>query len=254
MSALSWLSERPVAHRGLHDAYSGPVENSLPAFQAAMERGFAIELDLQMSSDGVAMVFHDRTLERLTREAGPVADRTADELSAIDLPGGSGTIPTLAQTLALVDGAVPLFIELKPHYGRTAVLAESVVRDLSGYNGRVAAMSFDPEILPLLDRLDPALCRGIVADAATDRKDYPGTTLMDRFILRHMLHIPRTRPNFIAYDCRALPALAPAFWRGIASIPVLTWTVRDKQQQNRVRRWTEQIIFEGFDPEADRPI
>src|SRR5215469_13477476 len=106
----------PVAHRGLWSS-SGPPENSLAAFEAACEAGYGIELDVQLSSDGEAMVFHDSTLERLTGQAGRVCDHTAADLAEMRLPGGEETIPTLSETLTLVGRRALVLIELKTPYG-----------------------------------------------------------------------------------------------------------------------------------------
>ena len=148
MNAPAWLTARPVAHRGYHDAYAGRIENSLKAAAAAVDKGFSIEADLQLSADGVPMVFHDDTLDRLTEGRGPVSARTAAELSAIPLmDGGGDTIPTLQAFLDLVAGRVPLVLEMKSDMRRGAGIAAPVADVLAGYDGPVAVMSFDPEIV-----------------------------------------------------------------------------------------------------------
>lgn len=250
MSDLSWLTERPVAHRGLHDRNAGRIENSASAIRAAVERNFAIEVDLQMAADAVPMVFHDTSLDRLTFEAGRVRDWSSNALRQVVLSGSTDTIPTFADLLAMVAGSVPLVVELKPHGPRNAELAARVAADLQGYSGPVALMSFDPDLVSEIGRSAPGLPRGIVADATRDPVSWSGVTTMERFGLRHLLHIPRTRPHFIAYDCRALPAPGPFLWSLLLGLPVLTWTVRDHAEMKRVGRWAGQIIFEGFDPDA----
>lgn len=248
MSDLMWLTERPVAHRGFHDRDAGRIENSRTAIRAAVDRGFAIEVDLQIAADDVPMVFHDATLDRLTTESGPVHALPGNVLAGITLNGSTETIPTFDDLLTIVDGKVPLVIELKPHGRRTNALADAVLQRLASYSGKVALMSFDPEMVATIAQKSPDQVRGIIADATPRRVAWGGGSVIGRFGLRHLLHVPRTRPHFIAYDCQALPAPAPAILHRICGRPVLTWTVRDSDEQKRVRRWTDQIIFEGFDP------
>ena len=249
MPDLSWLTARPVAHRGLHDRDAGRIENSMSAFKAAIERTFAIEVDIQIAEDGVAMVFHDSALDRLTEETGLVRSRPGAGLNKIKLSGSNDIIPTFDDLLDEVAGRVPLVIELKPHGPLTDRLAKTIADRLKRYDGRAVVMSFDPEMIMAVARHNPDQLRGITADATPASAYWEGYTAAQRFSLRHLLHIPRTRPHFIAYDCKALPAPGPFLWRRIFGCPVLTWTVRDKAEQNRVRKWTDQIIFEGFDPE-----
>lgn len=248
MTDLKWLTERPVAHRGFHDRDAGRIENSRSAIGAAVDRGFAIEVDLQIAADDVPMVFHDSTLDRLTNESGPVRALAGDALGEIRLKESSDTIPSFDDLLTIVDGKVPLVVELKPHGSRTGILADAVLQRLAAYSGKVALMSFDPEMVATIAEKSPDQVRGIIADATPRRVGWGGGSVIGRFGLRHLLHIPRTRPHFIAYDCQALPALAPAILRRVCSLPLLTWTVRDRFEQKRVHRWTDQIIFEGFDP------
>ncbi|MEM8811620.1 MAG: glycerophosphodiester phosphodiesterase family protein [Pseudomonadota bacterium] len=250
MSDLSWLTAMPVAHRGLHDSEDGRIENSLSSVRAALDQGFAIEVDLQLAGDAVPVVFHDTRLDRLTDNAGPVAERTARDLARIRLTGSDDTIPSLTDLLDLVDGASPLFLELKPHGPRNEALAQSVSDVLRTYPGPAALMSFDPDLVATIGRLMPDATKGIVADATQEPVLWGGLTTMERFGLRHLLHMPRTRPDFIAYDCRALPAPGPFLWRLLRGMPILTWTVRSALERDRVARWSNQIIFEGFDPHA----
>lgn len=248
MSAPGWLTRRPVAHRGLHDRAAGRIENSLSAVRAAIAGDYAIEVDLQLAADAVPMVFHDPTLDRLTERRGPLAGLAGAEIGRIPLRQSDDTIPSLDDLLATVGGAVPLVIELKPHGARTQALARATVDRVTAYDGPVALMSFDPDMVGLLAAIAPQLPRGIIADTTPAPTPYGGLTTIERFGLRHLLHIPRTRPQFIAYDCRALPAPGPWLWRLLRGLPILTWTVRSAAEQRRVGRWSDQIIFEDFEP------
>jgi glycerophosphoryl diester phosphodiesterase len=252
--APAWLTARPVAHRGLHDAAAGRVENTLPAAAAAAARGYAIEVDLQLSADGEAMVFHDDTLDRLTDATGPLRARTAADLATVAIRGGDARIPTLDALLATVAGRVPLVLELKSDWSRrpAAALVARVVDRLAGYGGPAALMSFDPDIVAEVRRVAPHLTRGIVADRADDPAEYPGQSATERFALRHLLHAPRTRPDFVAYDVHALPMPAPTVLRRLFGRPLLTWTVRSLADLAWARGHADQIIFEGFDADAAR--
>jgi len=251
MAAPSWLTARPVAHRGLHDASRGILENTLPAALAAVEHGFAIEVDLQLSRDGEVIVFHDDTLERLTTATGRVGARTAAELADIPFKATDARIPTLQDLLDTVAGRVPLVLELKSQWVRDpgTRLVQGVVAALEAYDGPVAAMSFDPDIVEGLRRAMPGLTRGIVADIATDPHEYGRLTTMERFALRHLLHAPRSRPDFVAYDVHALPMPGPVILRRVFGKPLLTWTVRTPDELRHARAHADQIIFEGFVPD-----
>lgn len=249
---ISWLTRRPIAHRGLHDASRGIVENTLPAAEAAIARGFPIECDVLLSADGTVVVYHDDTLERLTHGAGPVAAKTTAELKAIPFRDGDARVPTLQELLDLVDGRVGLIVELKSEFPRHPDdrLAERVAALVSRYRGPVVTKSFDPEVLAAMNRLLPEIAHGIVADDASDLEDYGRSTRIDRFVLRHLLHAPRTRPRFVSYCVRDLPAPGPWVARSIFGLPVISWTVRNEADRARALASADQIIFEGFDPET----
>ncbi|RWK98606.1 MAG: glycerophosphodiester phosphodiesterase, partial [Mesorhizobium sp.] len=143
MTDLSWLTARPIAHRGLHDMNKSRWENTLSAFAAAAERGYAIECDVHLSSDRIPVIIHDSDLKRLTGQDGFVWQRTAAEMTALKIGGTSDRLPTLQQALDLVDGRVPVVVELKGVPGRDEGLVESVGKMLKNYRGKAAIMSFD---------------------------------------------------------------------------------------------------------------
>lgn len=251
MTDLSWLTARPIAHRGYHDATAGRIENSLSAVAAAIERGFSIEVDLRSAADGVPVVFHDDTLDRLTGRTGAVRNHSVDDLSAITLSGSNDRIPSLTDLLDLVAGRVGLVIEIKSDFRPNPPYLDRIADILSGYDGPVAIMSFDPDLVAACRNRVPKLPRGIISGGMSPRLAYwRRFTLMERFVLRHMLHAPRSRPDFVAYDIDALPALSPLAMRALSGRPLLTWTVRTTFQRQRAARWADQIIFEGFDADA----
>jgi glycerophosphoryl diester phosphodiesterase len=241
---LSWLCRTPIAHRGLHDAKAGIVENSLSAFRAAIASGYAIELDLQPSRDGEAMVFHDETLERLTEAQGRVNAHDAGALRALRLRGTGDTIPTLKEVLDLVAGKVPLLIEIKAWTRRVGLLEARAATHLRDYRGPVAVQSFNPLSLRWYRHNVPVIPRGLLS---TDyRAATPcALTRRERFALRHLLAAPVIRPHFIAYDVRALPALAPRIARALG-LPLIAWTVASDEERRIGARYADNIIFEGF--------
>ncbi|HUE45112.1 MAG TPA: glycerophosphodiester phosphodiesterase family protein [Aestuariivirgaceae bacterium] len=242
---LAWLVERPIAHRGLHDAESGIVENTAGAFAAAMDRDYAIECDLQLSADGEAMVFHDAQLDRLTAETGPVIARTAAELQDVAMRGSNDRIQTLGELLDQVNARVPLVIELKSHWDGSLALARRTAEVVARYDGPLALMSFDPDVVTGLAELAPRVPRGIVADRESVME--VRLSLARRLDLRHLGHVDKSRPHFLSYHADGLPYGPPRAFRQ-AGLPVICWTVRDAATAARARRYADQITFEGYLP------
>lgn len=247
MADLSWLTARPVAHRGLHDAARGILENSGSAMDAAVAAGYAIELDLQASADGEAMVFHDFTLDRLTGERGPLAARPAAELCAITLAGTTDPILTLPQLLARVAGRVPLVIELKSDFSGDMRLAARAAELVGTYGGPAALMSFDPAMVVEVRRLTPQVVRGIVAEGHYAPEHWPGMTAARSFALANLLHWPRSRFQFVNYRVADLDRPPVRLARALG-LPVLAWTVRTPADRARVAAGADQMVFEGFRP------
>ena len=247
MADLGWLTERPIAHRGLHDAANGIVENSRSAVAAAIEHGYAIEIDLQLTRDGQAAVFHDESLDRLTAESGPVVERTLAELTAIRYRDGSDTITPLEGLLEQVGGTVPVIIELKTLWDGGDRLERCVAEALGSYRARAAVMSFDPHAITTIRRIAPKLVRGIVACGFDDADHWPMLSPWQRFYLRHLLHWNKTKPDFISYDQTGLSGPAPRLARALGC-PMITWTVRTEAEHARAVRWADQITFENFLP------
>jgi len=233
-AALDDLTARPYAHRGLH----GPrvPENSLAAARAAMARGLGMECDIRLSRDGLAHLFHDARLGRLTAHTGPFHTLDAAAIAALRLAGSGEPPPRLAALLALAGATMPLLIELKSDRGPRACarLCAAVAHDLDGHAGPVAVMSFDPLAVRWFARHRPDVPRGLVVSR------------------RHRWHrfaqwrtagaIARTRPHFIACDVRDLPGAAalPAH----LGLPLFCWTVRSSADRERAARSGAQIIFE----------
>jgi glycerophosphoryl diester phosphodiesterase len=253
VSAPAWLTARPIAHRGLHARDTGIVENTLSAAQAAIERGFSIECDVQLSADGEAVVFHDSTLERLTANRGSIAKKTVAGLALLALKGTDDRIATFPAFVATIAGRVPLIVEIKSHYDGDWRLAERCAAVIAEYQGPVALKSFDPQVIAHLrdnaDRLGSnRYPLGIVAQARYGDKEWQRLPQAFCENLAAFLHYPQTRPDFLSWQVDDLPHAVPFLLRSQLDTPVITWTVRREEQRALATKWADQIVFEGFAP------
>ncbi|MDP1869698.1 glycerophosphodiester phosphodiesterase [Bradyrhizobium sp.] len=248
MRAPDWLTARPVAHRGLHDAARGIIENMPGAVTAAIAGNFAIEVDLQLTADGEAMVHHDDELGRLTEGTGALLGKTAAELKAVNFRDTAERMMSFGDLCALVDGRVPLVIEVKSHFDGDRKLVARMAQVLAGYSGPAAVMSFDPDQVLALRETIPERPRGIIAQRSYDDGYWNKLTPAQRDGMLHLRHVFRTRPHFVSYWINDLPALAPWIARHVFGLPLLTWTVRTPEQRERAARYADQITFEGFVP------
>lgn len=236
----------PIAHRALHGP--GRAENSRAAAEAAVAAGYGIEIDVQLSADGRAMVFHDDTLDRLTAETGPVRARTAEELARIPLKGGGGTIPTLTEVLEAVAGKVPLLIEVKDQDGGMGVnvgeLERAVGIDVARYEGPLALMSFNPHSVDALRHVAPSLPRGLTT-CAWQPEDWEGVPPDTCARLRDIPDLARTGSAFISHQWTDLdrPRVREIKAMGL---PVLCWTIRSAEAEATARRVADGITFEGY--------
>lgn len=239
---------RPIAHRALHDVTAGRPENSRAAIHAAIAAGYGIEVDLQLSKDAQAMVFHDYDLRRLTGQSGPIQQRTSDELGGITLYHGDEGIPTFEEVLRIVSGRVPLLVEMKDQDGamgpRTGQLEYAVASALAGYAGDVAVMSFNPHSVAALGALDPTCALGLTTEAFLE-KDNPLLPAATRRYLRDIPDFDRVKASFISHDIQDLrsPAVARLKAKGV---PVLCWTVKSKAAEIEARKIADNITFEGY--------
>ena len=239
----------PLAHRALHDVSEGRPENSRAAIRAAIAAGYGIEIDLQLSSDGCPMVFHDDDLDRLAEAAGPVRARCRAELEQIALKGGDGeTIPTLREILELVAGQVPLLIEIKDQDGalgpNVGTLEQATAKALEGYPGPVALMSFNPHATAALAQHAPDIARGLVT-SAYDPEDWAPLPKEICNQLREIPDFDRSGSSFISHEVGDLERdRVQAFRR--AGIPILCWTVTSPAIETESRRWADNITFEQY--------
>lgn len=241
---------RPLAHRALHDRAQGRPENSRAAIRAAIEHGYGIECDLQLSADGMPMVFHDEHLMRLTGQDGAVRERTAEELGRLGLKGGQEGVPTLAEVLALVAGSVPLLIEVKDQSHSLGpvegLLEEAAVASLRGYEGPVALMSFNPHSVMVLRDAAPDLPRGLTTcDFDPEEPEWAPAGVTRLSHLRAIADFEAAGACFISHDRTDLhrPRVAELKAMGI---PVLCWTIRSAEQEREARRIADNVTFEGY--------
>ena len=246
MSPPDWLTARPVAHRGLHDAALGVIENTPSSVMAAVAANYAVEVDLQITADGEAMVHHDDALGRLTDGRGPLQAIDAAELRRVPFKTTADHMISLGELCELVAGRVTLVLELKSHFDGDWRLPMRVVEVLSRYSGPVAVMSFDPGHMAAIRHAAPGLRRGLVAEISS-RPQHQDFSWF-RSSAAYLRAVLEARLQFLAYSVRDLPSPVPLTGRHIFGLPLLTWTVRSEEDRARARRWADQIIFEGFRP------
>lgn len=245
---LDAFKKAPLAHRTLHDVRLGRPENSVSGAKAAMAAGYGLEIDLQLSSDGVAMVFHDDVLQRVTRHYGKVRDHTAAQLSAMRLSHGNEGIPTFSDFLKLVDCQVPLLVEIKDQDGalgpETGNMERSACADLAGYQGAVALMSFNPHSVAKCAEFAPDIPRGLVTDPFL-ADDWPD---VDAARLAELAGIPdydRVGASFISHNVNNLDAPRVAELKA-SGASLFCWTVKSAEQEAEARRIVDNVTFEGY--------
>lgn len=237
----------PIAHRALHDRAAGRPENSRDAVRAAVAAGYAIEIDVQLSADGQAMVFHDDDLDRLTAETGPVRARRAAELGAIRLTDAPDGIPALAEVLALVGGRVPLLIEVKDQTGGltedVGPLERAVAAALSGYGGPVAVMSFNPHSVAAMAELAPHVPRGLTT-MTFDAEEW-GVSPARAADLSAIPDYDRVGASFVSHHWKHLgdPRIGDLAAQGAG---ILCWTIRSAADEGLARRVAHNVTFEGY--------
>ncbi|MEM8655149.1 MAG: glycerophosphodiester phosphodiesterase family protein [Pseudomonadota bacterium] len=237
----------PIAHRALHDVTDGRPENSRAAIRAAMAHGYGIEIDVQLSADNRAMVFHDYALDRLAHGTGPIRVVPAGTLDGVTLRGGDEGIPTLDEVVGIVAGQAPLLIEIKDQDGAMGPdigpLEQAVASVLAGYSGPVALMSFNPHSVARMAELCPDIPRGLVTSAYT-AKDWP-LNADTRDHLRDIPDFERVGASFISHEVVDLdrPRVADLKAQGAN---ILCWTVKSPDEEAQARRVAQNITFEGY--------
>ncbi|MHB1341906.1 MAG: glycerophosphodiester phosphodiesterase family protein [Coriobacteriia bacterium] len=237
----SWITERAIAHRGEWTDGPEAPENSLAAFDAAASHGYAVELDVQSSSDGVTVILHDEELETMTGASGLVSDTTLAELQELRLLGGEETIPTLKEALDLIDGRVPVFVEIK-NPGDVGELEDDVAAQLTAYSGEACVMSFNPYSLARVAASAPEIPRGQLSS----RFEGEDLAWYEKFLLRNLLMNWTSKPDFVAYDLAELPSRTTTLQR-LRGRPLLGWTAETQAERTAAEAICDAVIC---DPEA----
>lgn len=246
--ALSRLTGKPYAHRGLHDAEAGVPENTLLAFERAAKNGYGMEFDVRFTGDRQLVIMHDNELERMTGCKGKVSEMTLAQLGELRVGGTDQGIPRFEQMLELVNGRVPLIVELKVCDGDYAELAEAVCGILDGYRGEYVIESFDPRLVRWLRKNRPDIVRGQLLEfyRRHGNKDFP---VLLNFLVCSQIINAWGRPDFIAINHDDRDTFAMKLLRKLCRVPEFDWTVRSQQQADASRADGSAYIFEGFIPE-----
>ena len=232
----SWIINIPIAHRGLHN--DKLPENSASAFLNAIEKGYAIEMDVRFSKDGQIVVFHDHTLKRMTGVNGRVIEKTYAELKELNLAGTKEIIPLFTDFLKLVNGRTPILIEIKDQPERED-LAEKTIEILKTYKGEFALQSFNPFYVIECKKLMPEVFRGQLATRYAE-----GHNFLVSYMLRHFFFNLFSKPDFISFNIEDLP-YAPVQRK---KSRLICWTIRNEADLLKARKYAENIIFENIQP------
>lgn len=238
----------PIAHRGLHERAAGRIENTRSAFAAAIEAGYGIECDLQRAGDGEAMVFHDFTLDRLTKGSGRVDALPARDLAGIAFRETGDSMGTFGDLLDLVAGKVALVVEIKSGFDGDHRIIARIAQHAREYAGPLVFKSFDPAMLIALRAAGIAQPLGIIGMAQYEYPDYARLSPVEKHALANLLHFAQSRPDFLSWHHEALPSAAPFLARSVIGLPLMSWTIRSAQAAARARPHLDQIVFEGFRP------
>ncbi len=240
---------RPIAHRGLHDRSSGRIENTAPAFLAAIAKNYGIECDLQAAKDGTPMVFHDASLHRLVGLPGPLAGHTSAALARLRYRGRDARILPFADLLDLVGGRVPLLVEVKVNGDPPNTFLDKIARLARAYNDPIALMSFNADVVAELGRLAPMIPRGLIAGTHQLR---PSLLAAPRAATRSKMldRILGTAPSgiaFFAIDVRMLRGARAWMSRHAPELALFSWTIRTARERASAAKWADAPIFEGYE-------
>ena len=234
----NWYTIYKFAHRGLHN--SKFAENTLEAFENAINHGFGIELDVRLTKDNQVVVFHDDNTSRLCGENKKVIDLTLENLRSLKI-NNKHTIPTLQEVLDLVQDRVPIIIEMKNIKG-VKNHSELIYNTIKNYTGRIAVKSFNPRLIAWFTKHAPHITRGILASKFNDTK----LPFYQKFILKNLLYIKKVNPHFISYCYGDMPS---KYLKHI-DIPLLLWTIRNKDEEEKALKLANSIIFENYIPQT----
>jgi len=241
---------RPIAHRGLHDRRQARIENTAPAFLAAIDKNYGIECDVQAAADGTPMVFHDETLDRLVAATGPVAAQSPSSLRSFRYRRTDTSILTLAELLHLIGGRVPLLVEVKVNKSAPPPsFLDKIARQARAYRGPIGLMSFNANAVAELGRLAPTVPRGLVVGSHTLPPSWwatPGGASKARILNRRLGSVPAGLA-FFAVDVRILRHARTWMSRHAPELALFSWTIRTARAQRAAAQWADAPIFEGYE-------
>jgi glycerophosphoryl diester phosphodiesterase len=240
---VDWLTSAPIAHRGLHDLAAGVPENSLAAIEAACRAGLPMEFDVRALGDGTVVVFHDKDLARVANDPRRLAQLRKADLANIPLQETGQCIPTLAETLDLIAGRVPVLIEIKNEHHHAGALERNLYKEIRDYKGDHAVISFNPLSLAWFARRHPRVLRGQTSSHLPYlRLNYLAPVYAG---LKHLAFNGLSRPDFIIYHHRGLTMRAPRRARRLG-MQVIAYTIRSEAERVEALKHCDNIIFEGF--------
>ena len=248
-SANMDLLKIDYAHRGLHG--NGIPENSLAAYSNAIDNGYGIEIDVQLSSDGEIFVFHDHSAARMCGIDKKLSEMTAEEIKTLRLADTDEHIPTLAEVLTLVDARGPLLIEVK-YYAETTKLCTLLAEALDSYDGSFAVQSFDPRVLRYFKKYRPRFARGQLVTKAAKRSERKGTDAQNPFVsflLNHLLLNVLSRPDFISIQKNHTRELGFIIATEVFKAKAFIWTVKNDKQYEFFKKQGYFSIFENIRPD-----
>jgi glycerophosphoryl diester phosphodiesterase len=238
---MLFFAKHKYAHRGLHG--DGAAENSMSAFRRAVENGYGIELDVRLSRDGELVVFHDTTLDRVTGVSGRVDSKDYSELKDIQLSGTEDTVPLFSDVLRLVDGKVPLLVELKEEAGKYCV-TEKTLEILADYKGAYIIESFNPLALGRVKKRSPEILRGILSMNYLSDKKHRNPLY---FLLQILAFNVACRPDFIAFDHNRYKSVALRLCRSLFGATTIAWTTRSEAEEKAAfAHKFNSVIFENY--------
>lgn len=237
---LDFLKQNIIAHRGMHNINIGVPENSILAFEKAIKNNYIIELDLHILEDGNIVVFHDDNLERMTGINKKIKDTTYDEIKSLKLQDTNMNIPLFRDVLELINGKVPLIIELK-YDVKTGILERETINLLKDYKGKYAIKSFNPNSIIWLKKNAPKIIRGQLSSNFR----YDKINFIKKMFLKSMIFNKISKPDFISYDIRALPNNKINKLR--KNKLILGWTIHNKEDMKKAKLYCDNYICENIE-------
>lgn len=238
---MNWLLDMKIAHRGYHSAKLAP-ENSIGAFKNAISEGFAIELDVHILKDDRIVVFHDDNLERMTGYKKNIEECTYDEIMGLELLETSEKIPLLKEVLDVVNGTVPLMIELK-NKGKVGRLEQKLYDQLKIYKGDFVLQSFNPYSMGWFKKNAPEIIRGQLSGSYINEQ----LGFYKKILLENLLLNRISKPHFVNYEIMYLSNLAVKIQKQ-RNIVVLGWTAKNEAEYKKGMQECDNVVFEGFNP------